>query len=166
MKWFNSAKGYGFLERPGGEDIFVHFSMIQGSGFRNLEEGEEVEFEIVDGPKGPMAGNVVRNPQSRETSEPEVVAAAEFIALAVVNGSVRVMSLSGDGTCKFIDPCANLHNVFYVGSETIELSQAIEELEDLMNSRAASEHDFQNFFERHPLYSYRRAQGREGPHRA
>jgi cold shock protein len=60
VKWFNNAKGYGFIEREGGSDVFVHYSAIQGSGFRSLEEGQNVEFEIVDGPKGPQAGNVVR----------------------------------------------------------------------------------------------------------
>jgi cold shock protein len=60
VKWFNNAKGYGFIEREGGSDVFVHYSAIQGSGFRSLEEGQPVEFEIVDGPKGPQAGNVTR----------------------------------------------------------------------------------------------------------
>ena len=60
VKWFNNAKGYGFIEREGGSDVFVHYSAIQGSGFRSLEEGQSVEFDIVDGPKGPQAGNVVR----------------------------------------------------------------------------------------------------------
>jgi CspA family cold shock protein len=60
VKWFNNAKGYGFIERDGGSDVFVHYSAIQGAGFRSLEEGQPVEFEIVDGPKGPQAGNVTR----------------------------------------------------------------------------------------------------------
>ena len=60
VKWFNNAKGYGFIEREGGNDVFVHFSAIQGAGFRTLEEGQQVEFEIVDGPKGPQAGNVTK----------------------------------------------------------------------------------------------------------
>ena len=60
VKWFNNAKGYGFIEREGGSDVFVHYSAIQGAGFRSLEEGQPVEFEIVDGPKGPQAGNVTR----------------------------------------------------------------------------------------------------------
>jgi cold shock protein len=58
VKWFNNAKGYGFIEREGGSDVFVHYSAISGNGFRSLEEGQAVEFEIVDGPKGPQAGNV------------------------------------------------------------------------------------------------------------
>jgi CspA family cold shock protein len=58
VKWFNNAKGYGFIEREGGSDVFVHYSAITGNGFRSLEEGQAVEFEIVDGPKGPQAGNV------------------------------------------------------------------------------------------------------------
>ena len=60
VKWFNNAKGYGFIERESGSDVFVHFSAIQGAGFRTLEEGQPVEFEIVDGPKGPQAGNVTK----------------------------------------------------------------------------------------------------------
>jgi cold shock protein len=60
VKWFNNAKGYGFIERDAGADVFVHFSAIQGAGFRTLDEGQPVEFEIVDGPKGPQAGNVTK----------------------------------------------------------------------------------------------------------
>ena len=60
VKWFNDSKGYGFIERPDGDDIFVHYSAIQGSGFRTLTEGQEVEFEVVDGPKGKQAANVVK----------------------------------------------------------------------------------------------------------
>jgi CspA family cold shock protein len=60
VKWFNGAKGYGFLAQEGGEDVFVHFSAIQGSGYRNLEEGQKVEFSIERGPKGLQATNVVK----------------------------------------------------------------------------------------------------------
>ncbi|HMK09548.1 MAG TPA: cold-shock protein [Anaerolineales bacterium] len=58
VKWFNSGKGYGFIAREGGEDVFVHYSAIQGEGFRNLEEGQRVEFNIVQGPKGLQAASV------------------------------------------------------------------------------------------------------------
>jgi CspA family cold shock protein len=59
VKWFNSEKGYGFIERDGGgQDVFVHYSAIQSEGFRNLEEGQRVEFDITDGQKGPQASNV------------------------------------------------------------------------------------------------------------
>jgi cold shock protein len=58
VKWFNDSKGYGFIERSDGEDVFVHYSAIQGSGFRSLAEGQEVEFEVIDGPKGKQAANV------------------------------------------------------------------------------------------------------------
>src|ERR1043166_8845904 len=53
VKWFNNSKGYGFIEQPGSSDIFVHYSAIQGEGFKTLEEGQEVEFEVTQGPKGP-----------------------------------------------------------------------------------------------------------------
>jgi CspA family cold shock protein len=58
VKWFNGDKGYGFLAREGGPDVFVHFSAIQGDGFRNLQEGQKVEFTVEKGPKGPQASNV------------------------------------------------------------------------------------------------------------
>lgn len=58
VKWFNESKGFGFLAQPEGEDIFVHYTSIQGSGFRTLKEGQEVEFNIERGPKGLQASNV------------------------------------------------------------------------------------------------------------
>lgn len=60
VKWFNDAKGFGFIERPDGEDVFVHYTAIAGTGFRSLTEGQEVEFEIVDDSKGKQAANVSR----------------------------------------------------------------------------------------------------------
>ena len=59
VKWFNGGKGYGFITREGGPDVFVHYSAIQGGGFKNLEEGQKVEFTVEKGPKGPQATNVV-----------------------------------------------------------------------------------------------------------
>ena len=58
VKWFNGAKGYGFIEREGGDDVFVHFSAIRGEGYRNLEEGQSVEFNVEQGPKGLQATDV------------------------------------------------------------------------------------------------------------
>ena len=60
VKWFNAAKGYGFISQEEGKDIFVHFTAIQGDGYRTLEEGDKVSFEITEGPKGPQAANVVK----------------------------------------------------------------------------------------------------------
>ena len=60
VKWFNDSKGFGFLEQEQGEDIFVHFSAITGNGFKSLVEGDEVQFDIVKGPKGLQAANVSR----------------------------------------------------------------------------------------------------------
>ena len=59
VKWLNASKGYGFIERQGGPDVFVHFSAIQADGFRSLQEGQRVEFSIEKGPKGLQAANVV-----------------------------------------------------------------------------------------------------------
>ena len=58
VKWFNERRGYGFIEQADGDDLFVHYSAIQTEGFKTLEEGQEVEFDIVDGPKGLQAANV------------------------------------------------------------------------------------------------------------
>lgn len=60
VKWFNDSKGYGFIEQEGGKDIFVHYSAIQGEGFKSLTEGQKVEFEVTQGAKGPQATKVVK----------------------------------------------------------------------------------------------------------
>ncbi|MBI5562541.1 MAG: cold-shock protein [Deltaproteobacteria bacterium] len=58
VKWFNDTKGFGFIQQESGEDVFVHYTAIAGDGFKSLKEGQEVEFEITQGPKGPQASNV------------------------------------------------------------------------------------------------------------
>jgi CspA family cold shock protein len=69
VKWYNAEKGFGFISQDGGgPDVFVHFSVIQGTGFRSLEENERVEFEITQGPKGPQAENVIRINQPATTT--------------------------------------------------------------------------------------------------
>ncbi|MFT0800542.1 cold-shock protein CspD [Bacillus swezeyi] len=60
VKWFNNEKGFGFIEVEGGDDVFVHFTAIEGEGYKSLEEGQEVSFEIVEGNRGPQASNVVK----------------------------------------------------------------------------------------------------------
>ena len=62
VKWFNNVKGYGFIGRDGNPDVFVHYTAISGKGYRTLTEGDAVEFEVVQGTKGPQAANVVRRP--------------------------------------------------------------------------------------------------------
>jgi CspA family cold shock protein len=60
VKWFNDSKGFGFIEQENGADVFVHFSSITGEGFKSLAEGQTVEFDVVDGAKGPQASNVIK----------------------------------------------------------------------------------------------------------
>lgn len=60
VKWFNASKGFGFIEQDNGKDVFVHHSAIQGEGYKSLDEGQRVRFDIVEGPKGPAAENVVK----------------------------------------------------------------------------------------------------------
>jgi CspA family cold shock protein len=71
VKWFNEAKGYGFIKRQTGEDVFVHFKAIIGEGFRTLKEGEEVEFEVEQGPKGLQGKNVTRLGASANSANPD-----------------------------------------------------------------------------------------------
>ncbi len=61
VKWFNDSKGFGFIEQENGEDVFVHFSSIQGDGFKTLAEGQAVTFDVIQGAKGPQAANVVKH---------------------------------------------------------------------------------------------------------
>ena len=70
VKWFSNVKGYGFIEQEGGQDVFVHYSSIQGAGYKTLEEGDTVTFEIVQGDKGPQASNVVRE-KAAKTEQPK-----------------------------------------------------------------------------------------------
>ncbi|MGZ0052722.1 cold-shock protein [Brevibacillus gelatini] len=60
VKWFNAEKGYGFIQVEGGDDVFVHYSAIQSEGFKSLDEGQKVEFEIVQGSRGPQAASVIK----------------------------------------------------------------------------------------------------------
>jgi len=60
VKWFNESKGFGFITKEDGDDVFVHYTAIQDSGFKSLSEGQQVEFDVVSGPKGPAAANVVK----------------------------------------------------------------------------------------------------------
>ncbi len=75
VKWFSNVKGYGFLEKEGGgPDVFVHYSAIQGEGYKKLEEGEEVTFDIVEGERGPQAANVIRSKKTTQKAEGQAAA--------------------------------------------------------------------------------------------
>lgn len=160
VKWFNAEKGYGFLQRENGEDVFVHFSAIQETGYRVLQEGEPVDFELLKGPKGHLAMNVTKsthrpeppNELVLESDEPqtseELTTESEFLAIALVEGKLRLMSVTPDGYT-FLDPAQDLFNILYVySSETRALELAIQEFEALINDPKVREFDLQDFFER------------------
>ena len=71
VKWFSNAKGYGFIEQEGGQDVFVHYSSIAGEGYKTLDEGEVVTFEIVQSDKGPQASNVMKQEKKEAKPQPE-----------------------------------------------------------------------------------------------
>lgn len=68
VKWFSNVKGYGFIEQEGGQDVFVHYSSIQGEGYKTLEEGDVVTFDVMQGEKGPQASNVIRDKKAKAES--------------------------------------------------------------------------------------------------
>jgi CspA family cold shock protein len=82
VKWFNNAKGYGFLGRDGGADVFVHYSSIQREGYKSLKEGDEVEFDIIEGAKGPQADQVARLKEVISETSPQPVSAPSDMSRA------------------------------------------------------------------------------------
>lgn len=152
VKWFNAAKGFGFLQRENGEDVFCHFSEIQTEGYRTLDEGSRVEFEVKKGPKGLQAENIVLLGDRKVEDPPEekLDQEGEYLALASVGGKLKLVSITPDGY-RFLDQSENLYNILYVySSETRAFELAIEELESLINSAKVKEADLQDFFERNP----------------
>src|SRR5207253_212814 len=134
---WNNSKGYGFITDENNEDVFVHYSALQGDGFKTLEENETVTFEKTQGPKGPQAERVVRG-SVREPEEEQLldkeVPDEEFVAFALIGDKIRMVSLTPDGSYRILDQAQNLHDILYVtSSETMTLQIAVEELESLVN---------------------------------
>ena len=118
VKWWNDAKGYGFIVTKKGPDVFVHHASLVMEGFRTLQEDQLVTFEPVEGPKGIQAKNVVPGALTApDTKEPEQAQQSELLALALFGKSIRLVSLTPDGTYRFIDDFAQLHNIYYVFSQ-------------------------------------------------
>lgn len=153
VKWFNDAKGFGFITPDDGrEDIFAHFSEIDAPRFKTLQDGERVTFEVLQGPKGKQAGSI-KTERNAPKEEPTPVPSSEYVALALVDGRIRLVSWSTDGQFRFLDTYQNYHSIVYVvSSETHVFRQAVEELEYLVNDPKSNESDFQDFFERNPTF--------------
>jgi len=153
VKWFNDAKGFGFITSDEGEEVFVHFSAIQAKGFRTLAEGQHVQFDRVEGPKGSQASTVtVLSPEEEESDQlgktDADVGDFDEVAVMLVDGRLRLVAVSRDGQYEYIDPLHKQHGILYVaGSETMAFAAAVEEFEDLINRSNTSEHELQVFFE-------------------
>lgn len=154
VKWFNDAKGFGFVTSDEGEDVFVHFSAIQGGGFRSLAEGATVQFDLVKGPKGAQASNVtVVEADEKPPEQDPVVNDFDELAVMLVDGQLRLVALSRDGEYQYVDPLLQYHGILYVaGLETLAFATAVEEFEHLINTASTKEQEFQDFFERNPEF--------------
>jgi cold shock CspA family protein len=154
VKWWNDAKGFGFIVRKQGPDVFVHHASIIAEGFRTLSEGQKVTFDVVEGPKGLQAKNVLAIKEDEPAQQQEEVSAEpDLLAIGLFDDTLRLVSLTADGTYKFVDDLGCYHNILYVcASETLALREAVDEFEYLINSSKVAERDFQNFFERHPQF--------------
>src|SRR5215213_4114385 len=162
-----TEKGFGFISVNGEDkDLFFHSNALINVRFDELDEGDYVNFEIEDSTKGAIAINVnslsgphYRVPEKKEelpsdeglsTEEVEASPKEEVIAVALFGDKMRVVSLTADGSYRFLDEAQNLHNILYVtSSETMALQMAVEELESLVNNPSSKEKDFQDFFDRH-----------------
>ena len=154
IKWFNDAKGFGFITPDDGtEDVFAHFSAIQGAGFRTVTEGQCVSYERVAGPKGAQAANITPILDETLVDEPLERPSSGYIALALFGNQIRLISCSPDGQFSFLDARRKAHSLLYiVSSETQQLQHTVDELEDLINNPKSKESDFQDFFERYPHF--------------
>jgi len=149
VKWWNDEKGYGFIGVDGGKDVFVHFSAIQTDGYRSLEEGQRVAFEIAAGPTGAQADNVIPE-VSKGQDDHRPIAYDEAIALLLDDENVRVVGINTDGKYHFLDETQQAHSLLFVASlESVRFKAVVEEFEHLINDSATTEAQLQAFFENH-----------------
>lgn len=163
VKWFNDDKGYGFITAPDGEDVFVHYTAVQTAGFRTLSEGDEVEFSMLQGPKGLQAGAVRHiEEEAAQTTSPMT---HEALAVTLVNNAIRLVSVTAEGAFRFLDAWEHLHGILYLaGRETVAYADAVAEFEEIINASNPAEKDIQHFFERHPDFLLRNNHRAAVPH--
>jgi cold shock CspA family protein len=152
VKWFNAAKGYGFLEGQNGNDIFVHFSSILMEGYRFLDQGESVELEVAKTPRGGQAHRLIRLSDPDYPSIRELLAERyDRVAVAILDRSLRVIGVTADGRCHFVDDRDRLHGVLHLRSNrSTAYATAVEELESLINMVGVREQALHDFFVRYP----------------
>ena len=155
VKWLEDPKGFGVLTPDDGSDeLFVHSTSIKANGYLLIEQ--RVNFQVVKGRHGPKAASITAvydNPKDTQKEEPHLPPLAEYVALALEDGRIRLVCLSADGRYRFLDTCQNYHSLLYVvSSETHLFKLAVEELEHLINDPKSKESDLQDFFERNPTF--------------
>ncbi|MBX3194925.1 MAG: DUF4263 domain-containing protein [Microbacteriaceae bacterium] len=167
VKWFNPEKGFGFITPDdGSQDLFCHYSAIEGSGYRSLEEGQRTQYEVVAGQKGPQAAAIRVSDFVEEASPPEVQDdLAATVAIAWMEGRLRAISVSETGQISLLEGFKGLHHLLYIADARAALLQEqIEEFEELINDREVKETAIQEFLERNPDFltgdEYRRVHGR------
>jgi cold shock CspA family protein len=155
VKWFNDSKGFGFITPDSeADDVFIHHSELLMPGFRTVQEGERVSFELRAGVLGSSASGIAR------TAHPEDFASLgklgfdpENIALALVDGMLKVIAVAADGRWRFVDDLDRRHSLLYVWSLEASLYRtAVDELEVLINLPHVRESELHDFFERHPEF--------------
>ena len=156
VKWWNNEKGFGFLTRDDdGIDVFVHFAFIDTQGYRTLEEGQRVRFEIREGPKGPMAEHVVPLDAPQAEEEPVALEASlsDLVGIALMNGRLKPILIDPAGKVTLLEGLPGDHHLLFLSAlPDLGFQDEIDEFEDLVNTRGVSEDSLQRFLSAHPQF--------------
>jgi cold shock CspA family protein len=154
VKWFNAEKGYGFVTRDDdGTDVFVHYSMIEMRGYRVLEEGQRVRFEVKEARNGPQADRVqLATEESSQESEPSTQP-DDLVGLALIDGRLKPILIDPAGHVSFLEGLSGEHQLLFLSALPDTGAQdEIDAFEDLVNTRGVSENALQTFLASHPHF--------------